>query len=292
MSSWASGGKVVKVDRVEWRYIPEAVTAAQALGAGEVDYWENVPSDYAPALERDTNIVIRSNAGALGTVRFNHLNLPFSDIRMWQAVLMVADQRDYLSAMAGDPKSWRTCFSFYACDGAEPDELGGEALSGPRDFDKAKRLIGEAGYKGDRVVVLDAADIPQLHAEALVTNDLLQRLGLNVELATAEWGTVIKRVRMREPVERGGWNVMNTVFAYYGMITRRPTCSCVRAVSPAQHPAGRRTRKSKPCARPGSPPPTMCGGAISPIRSSSARSNSCLTFRPGNSSADARFGRT
>jgi peptide/nickel transport system substrate-binding protein len=216
--SWASGGKAVKVDRVEWLYIPEAVTAAQALGAGEVDYWENVPTDYAPALERDTNIVIRSNAGALGTVRFNHLNPPFSDIRMRQAVLMVADQRDYLSAMAGDPKSWRTCFSFYACNGAEPDELGGEALSGPRDFDKAKRLIGGAGYNGDRVVVLDAADIPQLHAEALVTNDLLQRLGLNVELATAEWGTVIKRVLMREPVERGGWSVMNTVFAYHDMI--------------------------------------------------------------------------
>jgi len=36
---------LVKVDRVEWLYIPEAVTAAQALGAGEIDYWENVPSD-------------------------------------------------------------------------------------------------------------------------------------------------------------------------------------------------------------------------------------------------------
>lgn len=79
-------------------------------------------SDYAPTLERDANVVIRSNAGTLGTVRFNQLNPPFSDIRMRQAVLMVADQRDYLSAMAGDPKNWHTCFSFYACDGAEPEE--------------------------------------------------------------------------------------------------------------------------------------------------------------------------
>jgi peptide/nickel transport system substrate-binding protein len=216
--NWASGGKVAKVGRVEWLYIPEAVTAAQALGAGEADYWENVPSDYAPALERDRNIVITSTRGALGTVRFNQLNPPFDDIKMRQAVLMVANQRDYLSAMAGDPKNWRTCFSFYACDGAEPDERGGEALSGPRDYDKAKRLIAKAGYTGERVVVLDAADIPQLHAEALVTNDVLHRLGLNVELATAEWGTVIKRVLMREPVEQGGWSVMNTTFAYFDMI--------------------------------------------------------------------------
>ena len=100
--------------------------------------------------------------------------------------------------------------SFYACDGPEPDEQGGEALSGPRDFENATRLIAQSGYKGERIVVSDPADNPRLHAEALVTNDLLQRLGLNVELATAEWGTVIKRLGMREPVEQGGWSVFNT----------------------------------------------------------------------------------
>ena len=31
--SWASGGKVVKVDRVEWLYIPDAATAAAAATA-------------------------------------------------------------------------------------------------------------------------------------------------------------------------------------------------------------------------------------------------------------------
>jgi len=36
--SWASGGKVVKVDRVEWLYMPEYSTAAAALGNGEVDW--------------------------------------------------------------------------------------------------------------------------------------------------------------------------------------------------------------------------------------------------------------
>ena len=169
-----------------------------------------MPNDYAPALEHDANVVIRSNASGAGVVRFNHLKR--------QAVLAVADQRDFMSAIAGDPRNWRTCFSFYACDGPEPDEQGGEALSGSRDYEKAKRLIAEAGYKGERVVVLDAADIPQLHAESLVTADLLKRLGLNVELATAEWGTIIKRLNMREPVEQGGWSVFTTVYASFDVI--------------------------------------------------------------------------
>jgi ABC-type transport system substrate-binding protein len=41
--SWASGGKVVKVDRVEWLYIPDAMTKATALNNGEADWWENPP---------------------------------------------------------------------------------------------------------------------------------------------------------------------------------------------------------------------------------------------------------
>src|SRR5207249_3530921 len=51
-----------------------------------------------------------------------------------------------------------------------PDEQGGEALSGPRDYEKAKRLVAESGYKRERIVLLDAGGSPQGHAAALVTN--------------------------------------------------------------------------------------------------------------------------
>src|SRR5437764_13090517 len=54
--SGAAGGKRALVDRVEWRYIPDAATAAAALEAGEVDYWENVPLDFAPRLEKNANV--------------------------------------------------------------------------------------------------------------------------------------------------------------------------------------------------------------------------------------------
>ena len=154
------------------------------------------------------------------------------------------------------------------------------------------RLIAEAGYNGERIVLLDAADIPQLHAEALVTNDLLQKLGLNVELATTEWGTVVKRVQMREPIEQGGWNVFVTAFASFDMINPATNRFLRAGGVKGAHPAGRRTKRSRPCGRPGSPQRTRPGGVISPIRSSSGRSNSCPTFLLGSSSADGHFART
>jgi peptide/nickel transport system substrate-binding protein len=129
----------------------------QALETGEVDYVENAPNDYAAALASDPQITVQGYPGFVGVVRFNQLHPPFDNVKMRQAVLAVADQRDYMSAMAGDPSNWRTCFSVYACD-AEPDEDDGGVLSGPRDWDRAKRLVAEAGYRGERIVVIDPAD--------------------------------------------------------------------------------------------------------------------------------------
>src|SRR5712691_6904112 len=54
--SWASGGKVARVDRVEWLYIPDAMTKVAALNAGEADWWENPLPDIWPLLAANPNV--------------------------------------------------------------------------------------------------------------------------------------------------------------------------------------------------------------------------------------------
>ena len=51
--SGMAGGKVVKVDRVEWRAIPDQQTAVNALVAGEIDFIEQPAHDLLPVLEKD-----------------------------------------------------------------------------------------------------------------------------------------------------------------------------------------------------------------------------------------------
>jgi len=113
----ASGAKIAKVDRVEWIYIPDAVTALQAWKDGEVDAWENLPNDYVAGLRHDPDVKIKDSPGFVGTMRFNWLQPPFDNVKMRQAVLQVVDQSDYMAAMAGDQENWRTCYSVYACLG-------------------------------------------------------------------------------------------------------------------------------------------------------------------------------
>jgi peptide/nickel transport system substrate-binding protein len=51
-----AGGKVVKVDRVEWRAISDQQQAVNALLAGEIDFIEQPPHDLHGLLKADANI--------------------------------------------------------------------------------------------------------------------------------------------------------------------------------------------------------------------------------------------
>jgi peptide/nickel transport system substrate-binding protein len=210
--SFAAGGKVAKVDRVEWLYIPDTATAAAALSAGEADWYEQPPADLVPVFAANQDIVVTTvdPLGNQGILRFNHIQPPFNNLKMRQAVLNLVNQKDYMGAAAGDPKYWKTCAALFGCGTPFETNAGAEALLNGPSPAKAKQLIQEAGYKGEKIVLLDATDQPIVHGQALVTLDALRKAGLNVELQANDWGTLINRRTSKEPVERNGWSIFHT----------------------------------------------------------------------------------
>jgi peptide/nickel transport system substrate-binding protein len=209
-ANWASGGKVAKVDRIEWLYIPDHTTAAAALNRGEVDWWENPPLDLVPALGPDVTVADADPLGSPQMLRFNHLHPPFDNVKMRQAVLAVTNQSDFMTAIAGDQKNWRLCPSYFTCGTPMANHAGSQALTGARDFAGAERLVAEAGYKGEKVVVMDATDVPGPHEQALVVADLMKQIGLTVEIQAMDWGQLVTRRASRKPIAEGGWNVFGT----------------------------------------------------------------------------------
>jgi peptide/nickel transport system substrate-binding protein len=210
--SFASGGKVAKVDRVEWLYIPDTATAAAALNAGEADWYEQPPADLVPVFAANKDIVVTTvdPLGNHGILRFNHLQPPFNDLKLREAVLNLVDQKDYMRAAAGDEKYWKVCGALFVCGAPLETNAGAEALlEGPNPA-KAKQLIEETGYKGERIVLMSATDQPIVHGQALVTLAALRGAGLNVELQANDWGTLITRRTSKEPLDRGGWSIFHT----------------------------------------------------------------------------------
>jgi len=171
-----------------------------------------VPPDLVPLLAKNKDIKIENTdpLGSMGILRFNQLHPPFDNPKMRQALLHIVNQHDYALAIAGSDKQGKPCPSFFTCGSPAESSVGSEVLTGKRDMAKAKELIKEAGYKGEKIVILSATDQPIVHSQGLVTTELLRSAGVNVELAANDWGTLINRRAVKEPIDKGGWNIFHT----------------------------------------------------------------------------------
>jgi peptide/nickel transport system substrate-binding protein len=208
-ASWLAGGKRMLVDRIEWVVIPDPATASVALQNGEVDWWEAPIADIVPVLKRNRNIMvgIADPLGNIGYLRLNHLHPPFNNVRARRAILMALTQEDYMRAIVNDDSLWKPMRGFFTPGTPLYNEEGGEILQGPRNFDAAKKLLAESGYAGQPVTCLAAQDISFLKAFGEVTADLLKRLGINVDYAAIDWGTVGARRAQKTAPSQGGWQM-------------------------------------------------------------------------------------
>jgi peptide/nickel transport system substrate-binding protein len=223
--SFNAGPKIVYFDRVVWNFVPDPGTAAAALQQGEVDWWENPPIDLVPQLKGDKNLVVavKDRTGEIGCLRFNHLFPPFDKPAVRRAVLAAIDQKDVITAFAGaEPSIMKVDVGLFVPGTPLASDVGVEITRGPKDYSKIKQELAAAGYNGEKVVVLAATTIPSIWAEASVATDVLKQIGMNVDLQALEWGAVVSRRAVKEPIDHGGWNIFYTYLGGFGNISPGP----------------------------------------------------------------------
>ena len=209
--SGMAGGKVVKVDRVEWKWIPDHQTAINALLAGEIDFIESPPHDLLPVLKKDASIklVDLNPLGNQYTFRFNVLHKPFDNAKIRQAVLYAFNQEDFLKAVIGDPAYYKLCRSFFPCGSPMESTKGMEGLL-ESNFSKSQALLKEAGYDGTPVVLMHSTDLAVLANLAPVAKSLLEKGGFKVDMVSMDWQTLVARRAKKDPPTAGGWNAFLT----------------------------------------------------------------------------------
>jgi peptide/nickel transport system substrate-binding protein len=214
-ADWLSGGKVAKVDRVEWINMPDQQTAVNALMTGEIDYYEQVPFDLMPIVQGapdDVTIGAFNTLGFQTMGRMNFLYPPFDDVRIRRAALYALNQENVLQAMIGNPEYFKTCPSFYGCGTPLSTDVGdGAATIGKGgDLAKAKALLKEAGYDGKPIVIMHPTDTPSTSTQPVVATELLRAAGFKVDLQPMDWQTLVARRASQKPIAEGGWNMFFT----------------------------------------------------------------------------------
>ncbi|WP_249790782.1 ABC transporter substrate-binding protein [Bradyrhizobium sp. SRL28] len=225
-ASGLAGGKVAKVDRIEWRAISDAQQAVNALQKGEIDYIEQPSHDLLGTLKKDANISIVEvpQIKAQYVFRPNHLQKPFDNPKVRHALWYAFNQEDFLMATIGDENYIKACKALFVCDTQFGTTKGTDGLL-TSNAKKAQELLKEAGYDGTPVLLMHSTDLKALTNLAPVAKSLMEKAGFKVDMQSMDWQTLVARRAKKDPPSAGGWNafltawvvadVMNPVSAAY-----------------------------------------------------------------------------
>jgi peptide/nickel transport system substrate-binding protein len=214
-ASHCAGGYRVKVDRVEWRVIPDAATAANALAAGEVDWIEMPLPDLLPMLRQARGVRVGQldPYGTLGGLRPNHLHAPTASQGVRQAMLAAIDQVEVMTAVMGEDRSgFRAPVGVFMPGTPSATDAGMAAVRRRRSPDEVRAMLKDAGYGGERVVLMHPTDQTFYDAMTQVVAHALASAGMNVDDQAMDWGTVVQRRASKAPPQQGGWSLFVSGF--------------------------------------------------------------------------------
>ena len=216
VASFCAGPRIANFDRVEWITTPEPATQAAALRNGEVDWVEQPVMDLVPSLKaaRDLRVEVVETTGLIGVLRFNHLYPPFDNPAIRRAALRAVSQREFMTAVAGDagPGVINDRVGFFAPSSAYASNAGMENFSPNPDLAALRKDVMAAGYNGEKVLFLGAADVPRITAICEVGADVLSKIGLNIDYVSTDWGTVVQRITRSQPIAEGGWSIFGSMW--------------------------------------------------------------------------------
>ncbi len=214
-ASFCAGGYRVHVDRVEWRIIPDAATAANALVNGEIDWLDAPLPDLLPMLRKSEGVRVEpvDIYGTLGAIRMNQLQGPTTNPAVRRAMLMAVDTVEVMTAVMGDDKSlFKAPVGYFLPGTPSFNDAGMEVMTKRHSAAEIRAVLKAGGYNGERIVYLHPTDQTFYDAMSHVCVAAWQKVGLNIDAINTDWGTVVQRRTSREPLEKGGWSAFPSGF--------------------------------------------------------------------------------
>lgn len=170
-------------------YKDESLRVA-ALESGDVDIIEYVPWQSMSKVESNPDLVLQETSGPNMVINFNVEQPPFNDPRVRQAVAYAIKREDIVAAAfygRGKP--------LLGLPLDENSEVASDKTENlwSYDPDKARALLKEAGVAGQKVTLLSSSTYSMHQDTALVVQQHLKAVGLEVELDLPEWGARVEQ---------------------------------------------------------------------------------------------------
>jgi peptide/nickel transport system substrate-binding protein len=185
-----AGSKRPLVDEVRFMVIPDNAAAKAALLRGDVDVVPDIANADVKEIKANANLglSIAQNMG-LSTLLIQTRDPLLSNVKLRQAIAAALDTPQIAAAVTeGLAKHNNSIVPLMSSYHTAAHDQGYR-----HDPAAAKKLLQEAGYKGEPLVILTNKRYPQTFASSVIMQAMLQSVGINATLEVLEWGTQLDR---------------------------------------------------------------------------------------------------
>ena len=221
LKEWVAGDRIV-LERNEYfkeansnikaiiiKFIPEANSRMIMLETGEIDIAEALlPLDFQKISREDdkfTTVEMQSSSNMF--IGFDLRDKHLADKRVRQAIAYTINNQDIVDSIYNGSAT-------VATSPIPKITTGHNENSNPyeQNIEKAKELLAEAGYPNGFDIVLNVNEDNQRVDTAVVIQDNLKAIGINVQIKTYQWASYVAFVE--NPSQEKGmflmaWNIAN-----------------------------------------------------------------------------------
>ena len=185
-----TGGKRPLVDEVRFLIIPDSSTAKAALLRGDIDVVPDIANAEVAELLKNPKVEtgVVTHMGLVGLLIQTRDPL-LQNVKLRQAIAAALDIPELVASVTdglGQPNNSIVPLKSVYYGAVEKQGY-------TYDPALAKKLIQEAGYKGEPIVMLANKRYPQSFDSAVIAQQMLQTVGLNVAIEVLEWATQLDR---------------------------------------------------------------------------------------------------
>jgi peptide/nickel transport system substrate-binding protein len=190
------GAKTVWVDEIRWIPVPDVATRVAQMETGELDFADDLNIDAYDRLQRSASsrpIVAKPYYWLVAVLNKKEGLMTNQKLRQaWQAAI---DIEPIMKATAGGRSEFYRMDAGLAFAENAPwyVKLDPAWRWNERNKDKAKKLLQEAGYKGEPIRFMTTQEYKWMYDFALVSKQQLEDVGMNIDLQVVDWATLVKR---------------------------------------------------------------------------------------------------
>ncbi|ALM82238.1 ABC transporter substrate-binding protein [Bordetella sp. N] len=185
-----AGAKKPLVQRVILRVVPDPSTAAAGVRSGALDLYSDVPPDLYGTLKNANGVRTSTvQTASVLTIPIQTRDPLLSDARIRQALSKSLDRQALVQALTeGTSRPTASLVPPTSKLYGEVQKRGMEL-----DLDGARKLLAEAGYRGQPITLLTSKQNVLMSNTAVACQGLWQAAGINVQIEVMEFAALYDR---------------------------------------------------------------------------------------------------